>query len=142
MKLMTARCRVASVLTALLILSACASNPPPATITTPQARVAYQTEDALDAIAALQHATIVARRSNLISTKALRGIVYATTGATRTISAAIDSGGDVKATLLDAFHALSAAHPALTLEEEQRAKLMPYFVAAENILQAIANPTR
>lgn len=130
--------RLRTVLIALVVLSACASKAPPPTLVTPQGQVAYRVEDALDAIAALQHTAIMARRSNAITTKALRTIVYATTGATRTISAAIDSGGDVTSTLKEAFSALQQAQALLSLDEQKQANIGALFTNALAILTALS----
>ena len=50
-----------------------------AALLTPQGKVAFQSEDALDALGALQHLAINARRNNVITTPTMRAVVKATT---------------------------------------------------------------
>lgn len=108
----------------------------PVTITTPQGQVAYQSEDALDAIGALQHAVIGARRANLIPTPVMRAVVKATATAATTINAAIDNGTGQQAAYRTALDGITAARKALTAEQLKTFQV--YFTTAEGILAALA----
>jgi hypothetical protein len=108
----------------------------PASITTPQGKVAYQSEDALDVIGALQHAAINARRANLIQTAPMRQVVKATMAAASTINTAIDNGTGTAAAYGTALAGLQAAQKALPAEVA--AKLAPEFAAAAAVLQALS----
>jgi spore coat protein U-like protein len=107
----------------------------PTTITTPQGKVAYQAEDALDGIGALQHAAINARRANVIQTPAMRAIVKATMAAAATINVAIDNGTGLAAAYKDASAGLAAAQKALP--PDQALKFASEFAAAQAILAAL-----
>jgi len=117
----------------LSVLVACRTTPP--SLQTPQGQIAYQAEDALDALGALQHAAITARRTNALSTAAMRRVVKATLAATNTIDAAITNGTGLVAAYKTAEVALTEAQRALTHAEATR--LAPEFAAAHAILAAL-----
>lgn len=108
----------------------------PDSIVTPQGRVAYQSEDALDAIGTLQHAAITARRQNVIPTATMRAIVKATMAAAGTIDVAIDNGTGAQAAYRTALTGISRAKQTLTAD--QLAKLQTAFTTAETILTVLA----
>jgi len=108
----------------------------PASVTTPQGQVAYQSEDALDAIGVIQHAAINARRSNLIDTPTMRVVVKATIGSARVINVAIDNGTGLAAAYKDARSILAEAQKELPPATAQ--KFQVEFGAADAILVALA----
>jgi hypothetical protein len=110
----------------------------PSSIVTPQGKVAYQVEDALDAIGALQHAAIDARKNNLIKTDVMRSIVKGTMAATRSLQAAVENGTGARAAYLDASVALSQVQQALPAAEAQR--FAPYFGSVQSVLAALTPP--
>jgi hypothetical protein len=116
-------------------LDACA-HPTPASVTTSSGKVAYQSLDALDALQALQHAAIAARRSNVISTPAMRTIVKATIAGAVSINAVIDTGMQGNAVYYDVDVALTQAETVLSGADKQ--KLAVELGAAHTILRALA----
>jgi hypothetical protein len=119
----------------LVVVGLVACRSTPATITTPQGTVAYQSEDALDAIGALQHAAINARRGNVIPTATMRTVVKATMAAAATINTAIDNGTGATAAYRDAITGLTNAQK--TLSADQHKALDGYFATAVGILTAL-----
>jgi hypothetical protein len=108
----------------------------PVTIVTPQGVVAYQSEDALDAIGALQHAVIGARRANAIPTNVMRSVVTATATAAQTINAAIDNGTGQQAAYRTALASIQNARRAIPAAQLKTFQV--YFTTAEGILTALA----
>jgi hypothetical protein len=107
----------------------------PSTIVTAQGKVAFQVEDALDAIGALQHAAIDARKNNVIKTDVMRPIVKGTMAATRSLQVAVENGTGARAVYLDIAVALSQVQHALPPAEAQR--FAPYFASVQSILAAL-----
>ncbi len=132
-------CVVLALTDAAFVSGACfGARTVPASITTPQGAVAYQSEDALDAIGTLEHVAINARRANVIDTKTMRVVVKATVGAARIINTAIDNGTGLAAAYKDARAILVEAQKELSPGTAQ--KFQVEFGAADAILVALAPP--
>lgn len=94
------------------------AHPVPTTITTPQGKVAFQMEDVVDAVNAVQHEAITLSHAGKLSRETTLKIVKYRRFAVNVIDKAIDAGTGKDAALTDVDNGLAELEKQLTSQEQ------------------------